>query len=118
MTALKRLFDKLSPPQLKPDGEGAVLVSAKSYAVSLPDGTLSVVYGDANDFKVQKNVVKDGRKAVWYDPVSGKFADAGQPRVEGPIATYTPKQVQNSGGGTDWLLLIGSNERLRPIQKR
>ena len=118
MTALKRLFDKLPWPQLKPDGEGAVLVSAKSYAVSLPDGTLSVVYGDANDFKVQKNVVKDGRKAVWYDPVSGKFADAGQPRVEGPIATYTPKQVQNSGGGTDWLLLIGSDERLRPIQKR
>jgi hypothetical protein len=29
-----------------------------------------------------------------------------------------PKQAKNAGDGTDWLLLIGSDERLRPIQKR
>ncbi|MEJ5022220.1 DUF4038 domain-containing protein [Ochrobactrum vermis] len=118
MTALKRLFDKLPWPQLQPDSEGAILAGAENYAASLPDGTLSVIYGDAGGFAVQKAVVKQGWKAVWYDPVSGTFADAGQPKVDGSIASYMPKQAQNDGGGADWLLLIGSAARLQDIQKR
>lgn len=118
MTVLKKLFDKLPWSQLQPDSSGAISARAENYAASLPDGTLSAIYGDAGGFAVQKAIVKQGWQAVWYDPVSGTFADAGQPKLEGPVATYTPKQAQNAGGGTDWLLLIGNARRLQDIQKR
>ncbi|KAB2656459.1 DUF4038 domain-containing protein [Brucella tritici] len=118
MTALKTLFDKLPWSQLQPDRERRIAVNPESYASFLSDGTLSVIYGDANGFAVQKDAVKNGQKVLWYDPFSGTFAGAGGPKIEGAIATYMPKQAKNAGDGTDWLLLIGSDERLRPIQKR
>ncbi|MFQ0812790.1 hypothetical protein AVM02_01165 [Brucella anthropi] len=114
MTVLKRLFDRLPWPQLLPDREGRIAVNPESHAASLPDGTLSVIYGDADGFAVRKDVVG---KAVWFDPVSGTFADAGAPRFEGTIATFKPKRAQNAGGGTDRLLLIGSAARLHAILK-
>lgn len=118
MTALKTLFDKLPWSQLQPDRERRIAVNPQSYASFLSDGTMSVIYGDANGFAVQKDSVKNGQKAVWYDPFSGTFADAGEPKIEGAIATYMPKQAKNTDGGTDWLLLIGSAAHLQDIQKR
>ena len=118
MTALKALFAKMPWQQLQPDREDRLAVNSESYGSFLPDGSLSVIYGDANGFAVQKDAIKIGQKAVWYDPFSGKFADAGAPKIEGRIVTYMPKQAKNSGGGTDWLLLIGTAARLKDIQKR
>jgi len=76
-----------------------------------------VIYGDADGFAVPKDAVRQGGKAIWFDPVSGIFAEAGQPKIEGTVATYRPRQAENAGGGTDWLLLIGSAARLHDIQK-
>ncbi|UZD71187.1 DUF4038 domain-containing protein [Brucella sp. JSBI001] len=118
MAIMKALFGKLPWPQLQPDRQRRIVVNPESYGSSLSDGTLSVIYGDADGFAVQKDVVRQGWQAVWFDPVSGSFADAVQPEVDASIAIYTPRQSKNAGGGTDWLLLIGSNERLQPIQKR
>ena len=125
MTVMKTLFDRLPWPHLQPDREKRIALKPESYASSLPDGTLSVIYGDADGFAVAKQAVGQaagqadwqGRKAIWFDPVSGMFADAGQPKIEGTVATYMPAQAKNAGGGTDWLLLIGSAERLRCIRK-
>lgn len=118
MAVMKALFEKLPWPQLQPDRESRIAVDPESYASSLPDGALSVIYGDADGFAVQKDIVREGWKAVWFDPVSSAFADADQPKFDGAIAIYKPKQAQNAGGETDWLLLIGSAARLQDIQKR
>src|SRR5690606_15952503 len=112
-------------PHLLPDREKRIALKPESYASSLPDGTLSVIYGDADGFAVAKQAVGQaagqadwqGRKAIWFDPVSGMFADVAPPKIEGTVATYMPAQAKNAGGGTDWLLLIGSAERLRCIRK-
>ncbi|MEN5248727.1 DUF4038 domain-containing protein [Brucella pseudintermedia] len=117
MTVLKKLFDSLPWPQLRPDLEKRIALKPASHASSLPDGTLSVICGDADGFAVPKDAVRQGGKAIWFDPVSGVFAEAGQPKIEGTVATYRPGQAENAGGGTDWLLLIGSAARLRDIQK-
>ena len=117
MTVLKKLFDRLPWPQLRPDLEKHIALKPASHASSLPDGTLSVIYGDADGFAVPKDAVRQGGKAIWFDPVSGIFAEAGQPKIEGTVATYRPRQAENAGGGTDWLLLIGSAARLHDIQK-
>jgi len=121
MTVMKKLFDRLPWPQLRPDREKRIALMPESYASSLPDGTLSVIYGDADGFAVAKQAigqaVGQGGKAIWFDPVSGMFADAGPPKIKGNLATYMPAQAKNAGGGTDWLLLIGSAERLRCIRK-
>lgn len=118
MTVLKKLFDRLPWQYLRPDCEKRIVLKPESYASSLPDGTLSVIYGDADGFAVAKDAVGEGWQAIWFDPVSGMFADAGRPKVEGTNATYRPKQAKNAGGGADWLLLVGSAERLRDIQKK
>lgn len=118
MAVMKALFGKLPWPQLQPDRQRRIAVNLESYGSALPDGTLSVIYGDADGFAVQKDIVMQGWKAVWFDPVSGSFADAGQPKVDASIAIYTPRQAKNAGGGTDWLLLIGSVARLQDIQKK
>src|SRR5690606_10658503 len=118
MAVMKALFEKLPWPQLQPDRESRIAVNPESYGSALPDGALSIIYGDADGFAVQRNIVREGWKAIWFDPVSGTFTDADQPRFEGTIATYTPRQTKNAGGGTDWLLLIGSAARLQDIQKR
>lgn len=117
MTVLKKLFDRLPWPQLQPDREKRIALKPESHASSLSDGTLSVIYGDADGFAVPKDAARQGGKAIWFDPVSGVFAEAGQPKIEGTVATYRPRQAENAGGGTDWFLLIGSAARLRDIQK-
>lgn len=102
MTVMKKLFDRLPWPQLRPDREKRVALKPESYASSLPDGTLSVIYGDADGFAVAEQavgqanwqVVGQGRKAIWFDPVSGMFADAGPPKIEGNLATYMPAQAK------------------------
>ncbi len=73
MTALKTLFDKLPWSQLQPDRERRIAVNPQSYASFLSDGTMSVIYGDANGFAVQKDSVKNGQKAVWYDPFPARL---------------------------------------------
>ena len=117
MTVLKKLFDRLPWPQLQPDRERHIALKPESYAASLPDGTLTVIYGDADGFAVQADAIGKGRKAIWFDPVSGMFVNAGQPKIDGTVATYMPVKAENAGGGTDWVLLIGSAHRLRAIQK-
>ncbi len=98
MTVMKKLFDRLPWPHLQPDREKRIALKPESYASSLPDGTLSVIYGDADGFAVAKQAVGQGRKAIWFDPVSGMFADAGPPKIEGTVATYMPAQAKTRAG--------------------
>ncbi|MBB5702839.1 hypothetical protein FHS76_002728 [Ochrobactrum daejeonense] len=118
MTVLKRLFDRLPWPQLEPDSENDILADGKGYAAALPDRSLTVIYGEGDDFRVRKSAVRGDRQALWFDPASGGIRQA-QPVVvnDGGVLHFTPPPDRPYAQRSDWLLLIGDAARLQPIRK-
>lgn len=118
MAVMKALFDKIPWSQLQPDRDNSISTIDESYAAALPDHGLIMIYGDANSFKVKRNAMTNGQTAIWVDPTSGKFISSKPPETDGELNIYTAPQDRKNVNNSDWILLIGSPERLGGIQKR
>ena len=118
MAVMKALFDKIPWTQLQPDRDNSISTIDESYASALPDHSLIMIYGDANSFKVKRNAMTNGQTAIWVDPTSGKFISSTPPEIDGELNIYTAPQDRKNVNNSDWILLIGSPERLGSIQKR
>ncbi|OYR15923.1 hypothetical protein CEV31_2696 [Brucella thiophenivorans] len=118
MTILKDLFDKIAVQQLQPDRDNNISGVERSYAAALPDRSLILIYGDVGSFKLKPDVIASGQTVIWLDPASGMFSTASKPDVAQDLITYQPPDKRDDVMATDWLLLIGSDDQLRTIQKK
>jgi hypothetical protein len=116
MSVLKALVDAIPWSRLQPDRDRSITENGDSYASTLPDKSLSVIYGDAGHFQIKKSGVIQTNSALWIDPTSGKSFAASPPEENGEILMYTAPNRQNSPS-RDWLLLIGNAEWLRVLRK-
>lgn len=118
MTILKDLFDKIAFPRLQPDRDNNILGVEGSYAAALPDRSLTMIYGDAGSFKLKRDAIGSEQAAIWFDPASGTYQNANKPEGAQGLIIYQAPDKQDDTHGTDWLLLIGSEDQLRTIQKK
>ena len=79
-----------------------VLDSDYVTASSTPDGTTALVYvPTSREITVDTSRFARQAKASWIDPTTGD-------RLPARLATHMNTPERNSGGDTDWLLLVQS----------
>ncbi|MCL7998795.1 glycoside hydrolase family 140 protein [Brucella sp. 21LCYQ03] len=117
MTVMKEFFDKLPWSQLQPDRDNNIAMAERTYAAALPDQSLIVVYGDAGEFCIKTSSLNDNQKAFWVDPASGQFLPADKPKADGDVRIYQAPPDGKNVAQSDWILLVGSSEQLKLIQK-
>lgn len=109
MTVLQDLFRALPWTQLQPDRQG----KPGFYSATLPDGSFTITYGEGSEFPFPVRT-RPAEKALWFDPVSGRFTEADAPEA----GVYRTPADTNAAGDRDWLLLTGTAARIDPLRKR
>lgn len=118
MTILHGLFDRLPWEQLRPDGDKNIVLDIGSYAASLSDMSLIIIYGDADAFHLNADLLDKKLSALWFDPISGDFVAAKAPSFDGKRLSFVPPHDGIATLDRDWVLLLADDQRLRTIQKK
>lgn len=115
---LKAFFDAIAWWKLEPE-QGKLLVAQDpllpGYAIGSrsADGTLAVVYlsGRSRVFLNTALLSSSAKHVRWFDPASGKYAEAVQTKIAGAdtIMFELPRK-QNSAGYADWLLVLADRD--------
>ncbi len=118
ITHLKAFFDTIAWWTLEPE-QGKLLVSPEpplpGYAIGSrsANGNLAVIYlSERSSVILNKAALSPtAQHARWFDPSSGQFSQAvAKGDAKANTVTFELPRTQNSGGFTDWLLLLTNND--------
>jgi uncharacterized protein DUF4038/collagenase-like protein with putative collagen-binding domain len=102
----KTLLSSLSWWNLVPDQAHTFVTAGYTSAAITPDGTVGLAYVPSNvTLTVNMAKMSGPTQARWFDPTNGTYTTIATAMPNTGTHTFTPPAT-NSGGGTDWLLLL------------